>query len=108
MQNSSRFVGLESIKRSTWLATKISFLVLMPICALGWFAVGGLVIYKSCQLGISPVVIVNSPTFAKIADGLFALVALVVFGVTCCAVVGAIIGALAAGFQNLSLRKAQR
>ena len=92
------------IKHCAWLGAKIAFFVLSPICAIGWLAATGVVLYKSLELGVSPSEIMATVAYAKVYDCLMALVALVIVGVTFCAVTGGVIGAIVATFRRVASR----
>lgn len=111
MENGATATGSALVKRSTWLAAKLSFLVLAPICVTCWAAVAALIMYRSGRQGTSPFRLISEmdPTqFAKITDGLIAAVELVIVGVVFCAVAGAAIGAITAGLRARQYRVGSR
>jgi hypothetical protein len=95
------------IKRSAWLGTQISFVVLAPIGIFCWMAIGGLLLYKCGESGLSPIAFlkaIDKSILAKITDGLIAVFCLVVGGVALSAGMGAAVAAGAVGCHRLRRR----
>jgi hypothetical protein len=92
------------IKRCTWLAVRLSFVVLAPICTLCWFAFVGLFVYKVRESGM-PITefILAMPIelLTKVLEGLATGLEFVIIGVASCAIAGATIGAVAVVFSRL-------
>jgi hypothetical protein len=107
MQDSDAIRGLPLIKRSAWLGAKISFIVLAPICILGWLVAVVAIVYKSYLSGVSPFELISavdasSPDIlSRIVNGLLALVVLMAIGVAFSRFAGAAIGAVTAGIRVL-------
>jgi hypothetical protein len=91
------------VKRSAWLAARISFWVLAPISIVCLLVTSGLLAYKCGASGMSPISFfraVDKAILAKIASGLIASMMLTVLGVGMCTLTGALIGAVAAGYYK--------
>jgi hypothetical protein len=95
---------MASVKRCAWLAIRLSFFVLAPMCTLCWFAFVGLVVYKVRESGLpfsDFVLAVPTEFWTNLISASFAVLCLVIVGVASSAVVGATIGAVSAGFSRL-------
>jgi hypothetical protein len=92
------------VKRATWLATKVSFFILAPICAICFLGIAAAIMYKSGFQGVSPIRLLtglDADQRSKILDGLLATVELLVAGVAICAVAGGLLGAVFGAISRL-------
>lgn len=98
------------VKRSAWLGTRISFVVLAPIGIFCWLVGGGMLLYKCGESGMSPIAFlkaIDPSILAKIINGLAAVFLLVVTGVVGCTGMGAAVAASAVGCHKLRRRIAR-
>ena len=103
--------GVAQIKRCAWLGAKISSAVMVPIAILLLLLFNGTILYKSIKFGVNPLEVFRlwdarlketNPTDTWGLWGIYFMpIMAVLVTVVFCTIMGALIGAAAAGFKAL-------